>query len=920
MFLQPLSVLGTPEFMAPELYDENYDEKVDIYAFGMLLLEIITNQVPYHECANPAQIYKKVISGIPPASLRRVKSENARNFILLCLGIGKDASLRPSATELMNNPFLAKHANDDGTIEVEPAIEDMVIDEMAPLESRPSSLRDGKGASLTISETASERSTEKFSDQYNAKYSQSIDGYELPNKGVSFVPPVEQIAVRDESTVSSKPSENVNGELVDDHFGEMPENEANMKRVKVLMGRGTALDDDEEPPSQQLEETSLSNAPPGLQIPYAPAPLQAAKTAMTRTISELDASSLGSASQYKVSAVSHHDIPSSNDAINLALTLPDENQTTVEFVFDLVNDDPVQVAKEMVMELDEVPNDAVLDISEAISGVARQVRQKNFLAQKHQQHGMLIHPQGGIIQSQGIPPQPPQPGLGGQQQVMYGSGYTGIGYQTPGAPIMQSHLGAGNDMSSALQQQRQQTPNLIFQTPGGANMGEGNDGNPTLQQQPLATAHVAFQSSSGPPIVQQHLGDQQQQHNISFHTPGPGGTSNLQQNVVNKQQQQQALSYQAPCGAMGQQQQHSEAHSQVSVPHHLRMGSDLSTQQTRQLSPVPPPTQMPLQRTQQLPLRPLSLPQLTQTHPSQQNVIALRSIDTSISVDEMVPTQIPQLMQPTTHIPETLSLHEVLTVQSHASSVQNTPSPLPQHKEVVTHASQPPHMVVVPETSELEDCADDDGVDAEEMRKLEEEFEKRLQRAKKSFGTRMDNLHRSKVEAEAQHQMTLEKHEKERIEFEKRVRLAEEEQNRRLNQIEKEFMEKRKQFRQQRAGPLNSEKPPLHGGHKRSSSHFDPSLQRPTPAADLRRNISMQQPKANDHRRNHSTQSSISCSASDISEDQQVDPSPNAPSSGGLFIEDIKNQPASNHQPFRQVESSPSLANRDRSDSTSSPA
>lgn len=26
----PLSVIGTPEFMAPELYDERYDEKVDI--------------------------------------------------------------------------------------------------------------------------------------------------------------------------------------------------------------------------------------------------------------------------------------------------------------------------------------------------------------------------------------------------------------------------------------------------------------------------------------------------------------------------------------------------------------------------------------------------------------------------------------------------------------------------------------------------------------------------------------------------------------------------------------------------------------------------------------------------------------------------------------------------------------------------
>lgn len=37
------SVLGTPEFMAPELYDEKYDEKVDIYAFGMVGLPFATD-------------------------------------------------------------------------------------------------------------------------------------------------------------------------------------------------------------------------------------------------------------------------------------------------------------------------------------------------------------------------------------------------------------------------------------------------------------------------------------------------------------------------------------------------------------------------------------------------------------------------------------------------------------------------------------------------------------------------------------------------------------------------------------------------------------------------------------------------------------------------------------------------------------
>jgi len=48
--------------MAPELYEEEYNELVDIYAFGMCLLELVTLEYPYSECSNAAQIYKKVSS------------------------------------------------------------------------------------------------------------------------------------------------------------------------------------------------------------------------------------------------------------------------------------------------------------------------------------------------------------------------------------------------------------------------------------------------------------------------------------------------------------------------------------------------------------------------------------------------------------------------------------------------------------------------------------------------------------------------------------------------------------------------------------------------------------------------------------------------------------------------------------------
>ena len=48
--------------MAPELYDEEYDDRVDVYSYGMCMLELATMEYPYAECRNAAQIYRKVTS------------------------------------------------------------------------------------------------------------------------------------------------------------------------------------------------------------------------------------------------------------------------------------------------------------------------------------------------------------------------------------------------------------------------------------------------------------------------------------------------------------------------------------------------------------------------------------------------------------------------------------------------------------------------------------------------------------------------------------------------------------------------------------------------------------------------------------------------------------------------------------------
>ncbi|PHT46353.1 putative serine/threonine-protein kinase WNK1, partial [Capsicum baccatum] len=108
------SVIGTPEFMAPELYEEEYNELVDIYAFGMCLLELVTFEYPYVECANAAQIYKKVTAGIKPASLAKVKDPRVKTFIEKCIA---DVSERLPAKKLLTDPFLLSD-EDPGNVDM----------------------------------------------------------------------------------------------------------------------------------------------------------------------------------------------------------------------------------------------------------------------------------------------------------------------------------------------------------------------------------------------------------------------------------------------------------------------------------------------------------------------------------------------------------------------------------------------------------------------------------------------------------------------------------------------------------------------------------------------------------------------------------------------------------------------------------
>lgn len=80
------TIVGTPHFMAREMFEgEGYTEKIDVYAFGMCLVEMATGQTPYNEFKDTTEIYKNVLQGILPKAMQSITHSCLKSLIMGCL-------------------------------------------------------------------------------------------------------------------------------------------------------------------------------------------------------------------------------------------------------------------------------------------------------------------------------------------------------------------------------------------------------------------------------------------------------------------------------------------------------------------------------------------------------------------------------------------------------------------------------------------------------------------------------------------------------------------------------------------------------------------------------------------------------------------------------------------------------------------
>jgi serine/threonine protein kinase len=99
------TIVGTPAYMAPEMIDrDGYDDKVDIWAVGIVAFELAEGKVPVEGCSNIETLTITSNSPSPLLSKTEEWSEEFHDFLAKCFE--KRPERRISSKELLKHGFL----------------------------------------------------------------------------------------------------------------------------------------------------------------------------------------------------------------------------------------------------------------------------------------------------------------------------------------------------------------------------------------------------------------------------------------------------------------------------------------------------------------------------------------------------------------------------------------------------------------------------------------------------------------------------------------------------------------------------------------------------------------------------------------------------------------------------------------------
>ena len=95
---------GTSYYIAPEVINQNYDERCDVWSIGVIMYILLTGKPPF-DGDEDKDIFNKVLSGRYDMSSKIWKtiSEEGKRFLKRMLTM--DYKKRPYAKDLLNDPW-----------------------------------------------------------------------------------------------------------------------------------------------------------------------------------------------------------------------------------------------------------------------------------------------------------------------------------------------------------------------------------------------------------------------------------------------------------------------------------------------------------------------------------------------------------------------------------------------------------------------------------------------------------------------------------------------------------------------------------------------------------------------------------------------------------------------------------------------
>jgi len=101
------TIVGTPYWMAPELIrGENYDNKVDVWSLGIMIMEMAEGEPPYMDLPPLRALFFITTKGIPALKEADSKTPDFLDFLNLSLVV--ENAQRPDTTALLKHKFLRK--------------------------------------------------------------------------------------------------------------------------------------------------------------------------------------------------------------------------------------------------------------------------------------------------------------------------------------------------------------------------------------------------------------------------------------------------------------------------------------------------------------------------------------------------------------------------------------------------------------------------------------------------------------------------------------------------------------------------------------------------------------------------------------------------------------------------------------------